>query len=353
MATYDNSLTVQTTPDETWRGQPSDSDNISDGADAIRNTRATSIELFSQEHYIEPSGTNESTGIGHHIEGSARVFVRNDGRSNYPTSPDNTIGEVKANKDSRSLEVYDGSGWFAIGGVFPGLIAYSAVEPVPAEDGWVLCDGRNVTETQDGGIYASLIERLNPGGTQVTLPNLQNEFIRGAPADGSRDPNAATGTYDKQDHAIEDHFHGMDHGHGQTISNGRPSSGTSRTGDASYDNGDGSPSFEYETGNWEASEGTGASLLTADGVLSLNDPGDTAQVNNGLMPFNVADDNSKTVDLSHYHLIPEYRGWTMNLVNTLAVTEDVNHGINDPSGEFNVADETRPANVALYVIMKL
>lgn len=353
-----------TPPDATWQGQPADTDNVANGAARIKETRSALAQTFSQEHYITADGVGRSTGIGHHVEGSARVYVKRETTFGEGVVVDESVGRVRYTPDERKLEVSTPAGWSAVGGAFPGLISYSAVVPDPATDGWALCDGRLITKDDPllspPELYNVLIDRLTGGAASSTyLPNLTagaGSFIRSTPADGSRDPSFTETTeaaiYSHQDHALQNHYHRNDHAHGVAQVNGYSAATAGRTGVATYVNG--TPSFALETGNWEASEGTGASFLTSSGVLTMRHPSDTKQDVGSLgSAGDVADDVNVTVDLSHFHQVPEYRGFTKDLAASLSAVGDDAYDIPANENAFNQADETRPMNVAFYPVIKL
>lgn len=307
-----------------WRGSPLSTDNVADGAAEISATRGALSGVIEQEHYTVPSGTGNSTGLGHHVEGSARVYVeRDDGSFGDAVTVDESVGRMRYYPGARRLEVSTPDGWSAAGGVYPGLISYSAVIPVPATDGWRVCDGNSgnpITSTQDGGIYSPLIERLTgtPGATQAYIPDLRDQFIRGhdtMAAGTGRTINAqSTATspleaFPVQAHMVMDHHHAVDHDHA-----------------------------EFNSG---AAEFTAATGLTAAGVLTVRNTSN--QEKRGSLDFSAADASTMDININHTHPIdiPLYEGFSTGVVGT------------DNAATTNTGAETRPDNVALYVVIKL
>ena len=301
----------------TWRGDPSDSENISNGASEIRSTRANLTGVVSQEHYVEVSGTSNSTGLGHHVEGSARVYVkRDDGDFGGGTvTVDESVGRTRYTPLSRKLEISTPDGWSAVGGVYPGLISASAVVPVPATDGWRLCNGDLLDTVEEDGIYTNLVERLNPGGTNARVPDLRGQFVRGV--SGTRDTTFGNDqteleTYSHQDHAVVEHRHDVDHNHAEFTS-----------ADSDY---------------------TANGQLNSDGNISGRNVNDTKQ-SSSFGNRDAASNTNVWTDLTHTHK-----------VNVPALGESFSKGVVGPDAVDlvdHVADETRPDNVALYYVIKL
>lgn len=91
-----------------------------------------------------------------------------------------------------------------------GQMAEFYIQPLP--DRWLELDGSIITNSQDGGIYADLVEYLNPGETQATLLDLRGEFTRGW--DNGRGVDVGRGLATAQDWALENitgQFNGDDH----------------------------------------------------------------------------------------------------------------------------------------------
>lgn len=61
-----------------------------------------------------------------------------------------------------------------------GMVAFFAMDTPP--DGWLVCSGQNVSRTTYAKLFAAIGVKWGSGNgsTTFTLPNLQNEFIRGA-----------------------------------------------------------------------------------------------------------------------------------------------------------------------------
>lgn len=292
-----------------WQNSPAVGDAASNGATRIRETRKAIREHFSQEHVLGEDGTG-----GKHVEGSAKIFVQ-DGEP----SAEEDYEKGRVWYDSGSLRVADGNSYgdseFLPGlNAYTGLIAMSVKIPTPATDGWALCNGDLKSDTDDNGIWANLIDVLCGGsGTEAYLPDLQNQFVRGVDAEGSRAPelDGSDNSFHTQDHAFEDHKHPIDHTH------------------AEEDFTVGSPVY------------TAGDHLTADGVLTIRDP-DAEEKGEDVAGNYTAKDSNVTVDLDHDHTI------------TLAGYEDDSGLAADSDyGDANPSTETRPDNVALYYVIKL
>lgn len=342
-----NKKALSSATTDTWVSSPADSDNVSDGASAVRDTKATLRAVVSQEHYID----DDSTGDGIHVEGSARVFVEDD-TAVEPTHSER--GRTVFYPESRSLKVSDGNDFLPVGGTYPGLVTMSAVAPTPASDLWALCDGQYVERASDDGIWDSLIDRLAGSGADGSyLPDLRDRFVRGANTagngslalqSGARTVNTQTGAttaddaFDFQEHAFEDHDHQMDHTHGASIVSGYDS-GNGSTGSPTWNTG----TVTLEKDLVDASsagatfDGTSLKVIPFEADRSVSEGGGDA-----------ANDAWIDVNLQHRHAIARYWGLT-RLASVQS--EDIAHGV--PERTYNTADETRPDNVVLYYVIKL
>lgn len=88
-----------------------------------------------------------------------------------------------------------------------------------APDGWLLCDGEEVSRTN----YVRLFEAIGTiygegdGSTTFNLPDMRGLFVRGHDSSGKRDLKREFGSY--QDDEIQSHSH-SDSGHGHSGSSG-------------------------------------------------------------------------------------------------------------------------------------
>jgi microcystin-dependent protein len=95
-------------------------------------------------------------------------------------------------------------------------------EGVP--NGWLLCDGRNLSETKYEKLFEVLLDHWGQSGEKVfVLPDLRGKFLRGVTDDSNIDPDCkerynlnqdgvrrvATGVGSYQDDAIEKHSHAL------------------------------------------------------------------------------------------------------------------------------------------------
>ncbi len=97
-------------------------------------------------------------------------------------------------------------------------------------DGWLICDGSTVSQTQYADLY-TVVQDLygqNPPDGEFYLPDLRGRFVRGVDDGAGRDPDVATRT-DMQDpsifsstvgsvqsHAFQNHNHGYYEVEGQS-----------------------------------------------------------------------------------------------------------------------------------------
>lgn len=317
-----------------WANRPSNGDNIFEGANAIRATRGDLRAALAEEHVI----SSEDLAIGEHVEGSAKCFVIDD--ENPGGITDSSRGRMRFNESSRALDISNGDSWIPLGNFFPGMISMSAVVPNPAVDGWALCDGRLVTESEANGLYRRLITRLvNSTAVSVTLPDLRNQFVRGAsaPRSGEVDPPATRAVLTSQEHAFENHTHLMDHTHGASITaggdtgNGRTGTGTWIEGAFTSPVNDGAHTHTF-TAVRTAGTRHGAGLGTAN-ARDNPDPSVGTTTTTGSV---------------HSHVIERYHGLTKEAGNAANPTYGV------PANEYNTdPNETRPDNIALYYVIKL
>ena len=331
----------------TWINSPANADNVFTGAQEIRSTRAGLRAALSQEHHTEP--TEPGIATGEHVVGSAKCYVESgtDLAAAPGGSPESLKGRMRFNEARRQLLIHNGTenGWLPMGGVYPGLVSMSFVKPIPEQDGWVVLEGQTIDRVDSEGnptIYDALIRRLTnsltPPGS-LTLPNLQNQFVRGVDAAGTRAPKVenTTAIVDEQEHAFQQHTHKMDHTHGANVVNGRDT-GAGRTGViAATGWNEGAPTITNDGShrhNFVAIRGT---RRTSDrvgiAVKGAEDPSEGTTVENDLS--------------DHHHEIPRYNGIT----GTAGNAENVAFGLTENS--YNTANETRPDNVAFYYVMKL
>lgn len=83
----------------------------------------------------------------------------------------------------------------------PGSVAAFAGAAVP--DGWLLCDGREISRSTYAQLFAVIgtLYGAGNGSTTFNVPDLRGEFIRGA------DPGAGLPVGTAQPHQVEDHQH--------------------------------------------------------------------------------------------------------------------------------------------------
>lgn len=334
MAINDDAIGGTAALDETWRGLPSSAEPLFQGQERIRSTRSKVAALLSEEHEID------GADIGKHVEGSARVFVGSGGAFGDGTTPDSAVGRVRFDDATNKMEVQTSDGWKAVEAAYPGLISYSAVIPVPATDGWILCDGNGgnpLTWNADDStvIYKRLIQRLaGPGATSAYIPDLRNRFIRGhdTMASGSgrtinnqstatapdNSDGVSTGAFNFQKNTVKDHKHAIDHTHPPDIETSQPvwnnaNQGPNPGGDTSFING----VLNTDDGNW---------WLALVGAVATS------------RRENIA------IDLNHKHTVtvPAYDGDSGLVVGT-----------DGAAMADHVSAENRPDNIALYVVMKL
>jgi microcystin-dependent protein len=346
-ATNPNSFPTNSVTTGGWENNPADADKVFRGAGFIRSTRRDLRAVISTEHVLD----DEDFDIGEHAEGSAKCYVLDDAQASVPGGVDNSRGRMRFNKEDRSMAISDGESFIPMGSFFPGQITMSAVVPDPIVDGWALCTGQLVSVAQNDGIYARLVRRLanNANATQVRLPDLRNQFIRGwtgglanvTPRQVVNTNNVQTGSvtdaYSYQDHAFEDHKHEMKHSHGAAMAQGRDNA-AGRTGvvqqwlngNATIDD-DGRHQHNFNA------------VLTKNRSISTGDFGSS---------FTFADNPTEgtTVDNAlsdHHHEIPRYNGTT----GFAGIAANANEGVEEL--EYNTADETRPDNVSMYYVIKL
>lgn len=89
-------------------------------------------------------------------------------------------------------------------------------------DGWLVCDGSPVSQTQYADLYAVVQDLYgqNPPEGEFYLPDLRGRFVRGVDDGAGRDPDVATRTDMQnpailsqtvgsvQSHAFQNHAHG-------------------------------------------------------------------------------------------------------------------------------------------------
>ena len=338
----------------TWINSPANADNVFTGAQEIRSTRAGLRSALSQEHHTEPSEPGINTG--EHVVGSAKCYVESGtGLQEAPGgSPESLKGRMRFIEARRQLLIHNGDsrGWLPLGGVYPGLVSMSFVRPSPEADGWVVLEGQTVDRVDSQGnptIYDALIRRLTNNLTPpaaLTLPNMQNQFVRGVDSAGTRAPRVdsvegggVAAILDEQENAFQQHTHRMEHSHGAAMSNGRDT-GNGRTGTPQ------SPAWS-----------DGNPLLNDDGkhqhnftaLLSFTKPRAGAGIAERNSPRNAATTQTIDDDLSeHHHEIPRYNGIT----GTAGNDENVAFGLTENVYKTNLT-ETRPDNLAMYFVMKL
>lgn len=316
MAANPDAQTLGVELTEAWNNDPANADSVGNGAAEIRATRKALASVMSQEH-VARGATR-----GHHVEGSARVYVRREnGSYGDGGTVEEEVGRARFDPDAARLDIYNGTAWQGVGAVYPGLISMSAVIPVPATDGWVLCDGSILDTVEEGGIYARLVERLNPDGTNARVPDLRNMFVRGVDASGTRAPSfgndqTEAATYDHQDNAVKDHKHSIAHDH--PVVEAADASGAV----------------------WDAGDQTAFS----NGVLTVNNPGNDEVGGTNLLN-QVGGSDDITVDLKHKHAV-DIPAWTDADGRSGGAVGTDGSALADVS-------ETRPDNVALYFVMKL
>lgn len=73
----------------------------------------------------------------------------------------------------------------AVAGVPAGAIMFFGVKSIP--DGWLLCNGANVSRTTYANLFAAIGTNFGSGNgsTTFTLPNLSGRFIEGTTSTGS------------------------------------------------------------------------------------------------------------------------------------------------------------------------
>lgn len=329
----------------TWINSPANADNVFTGAQEIRSTRAGLRAALSQEHHTAP--TEPGIATGEHVVGSAKCYVESgtDATAAPGGSPASLKGRMRFNEARRQLLIHNGTegGWLPMGGVYPGLVSMSFVKPIPEQDGWVTLEGQTVNSIENGvpTVYNALLKRLTNSPTfsgSLTLPNLQDQFVRGVDEAGTRQPkiDGPVAVVDQQEHAFQQHTHQMDHTHGAAVTNGRDT-GAGRTGVIdTWSNG--SPVTVEDDGkhrhNFVAVRSTRRdSDRFGNFVKGAADPSEGTTVDNDLS--------------EHRHEIPRYNGITGPAGNS----ENVAFGLTENS--YNTANETRPDNVALYYVMKL
>jgi microcystin-dependent protein len=73
------------------------------------------------------------------------------------------------------------------------IVAFGGpAESVPEAEGWLLCDGRELTAAEAPALHAALGTAWGGRGETFRLPDLRGRFLRGvngAPPDGDRDPD--------------------------------------------------------------------------------------------------------------------------------------------------------------------
>ena len=112
-----------------------------------------------------------------------------------------------------------------------GQVAAFAMNAAP--DGWLECDGSDVSRTTYSTLYARIGTTFGSGDGSTTfgLPDLRGEFVRGwddgRGVDGSREFGSA------QSHQLQSHTHTVDsYVSGALGSSGRPQEGTSGNSDS-------------------------------------------------------------------------------------------------------------------------
>lgn len=75
--------------------------------------------------------------------------------------------------------------------VTPGTIIAFTAATIP--DGWLLCDGSQLTRTTYAALYAVIVDAFGAGNgtTTFNLPDLRGRFLRGVDGVAGRDPDAA------------------------------------------------------------------------------------------------------------------------------------------------------------------
>lgn len=309
-----------------WENSPANSDALFRGSGNIRETRSEIKRALSQEHEI--TTVEDGDTIGTHVLGSARCYVLEDSTDDIPLDSDTSKGRMRFYEDTKKFEIRSSSAWVGVAPLFPGLITMSAVEPNPVTDGWALCDGTTVTETDDGGIYKNLIKALDNTATTVNLPDLRDQFIRGA--------SSTRAVLTSQEHAFQNHTHLMDHTHGADMTNG-VDTGNGRTGTGTWNTGtftredDGEHAHKFEA------------VIRRDADINAGAFTRYGRANSPQEGTTKLDGESK-----HSHAIERYYGLTKKAGNAALVDYNV------PENEYNTDDnETRPDNIALYFVIKL
>jgi microcystin-dependent protein len=122
-----------------------------------------------------------------------------------------------------------------------GKISSFAMGEIP--DGYLPCDGRQVSRTQFASLFAKIgiAHGAGNGTTTFHLPDLRGRFLRGVDGVANRDPdkasrtaaNAGGNTGDAvgsiQGHAAQSHSHSMEGQRGSSLNNGGPALAGSAT----------------------------------------------------------------------------------------------------------------------------
>lgn len=84
-------------------------------------------------------------------------------------------------------------------GIFPaGMIVPYAGDPATPPDGWLVCDGSEVSTDEHPDLFAAVGTRWGDGdgsGTTFNLPDLGGRFLRGVGGDATVNPDAAERTH--------------------------------------------------------------------------------------------------------------------------------------------------------------
>lgn len=387
----------------TYENNPTDGSSPANGDDELRNIKTTIRGINNKEHWhgfeTGVDDTNTVAVQGLHRAGSAMPFI---GSVEPTTRVDGTSFDYE--HDYGRLWIDTGNGgklmylyfededdltpeWKPSINYSIGEIAAFAFTPDDA-DRWLPCDGRQITAVEvavDGttGGYEALVTALRAEAAGDTdhpylrdgaadtayVPDLRGVSLRGLDdltgagsllGAASRDvagrvntealdvdvANTVAGSY--QADKIYDHVHKMDHTHGGITLNGYDSD-NGRTGVPAWNSGNPFPAGQDgdETGNWNGDDGTRDDALTANGILTTQNPHDTTP--KGGSTNSAADDAWSTIDLAHYHTIPRNYGLTRNISDSNAAA-DPEHGV--PEVDQPYADEGTVKNVAVYYFIR-
>ncbi len=103
-----------------------------------------------------------------------------------------------------------------------GSITAFAMQEADLPDGWVVCDGREISRTTYARLFGKISTNYGTGdgSTTFNVPDLQGEFIRGLDATAGNDPDSPRAVGSSQADAFQGHWH--DHPHEMFWNDGSP-----------------------------------------------------------------------------------------------------------------------------------